>query len=224
MSDLSKNPWKLWFSRTKRQPLSKLTREPIFYVNSFISFTLINNRMTFKKISATFFSKSNFSQHYRYFNSCLLCKQRSPSLNILVISSDFWSIFTVAIHILSEPGKITSQMTTTTRGALNTLQTILLSHEKHDFCTSMSRIHWKIVNCHSSLALFTSDATNIWGFCCHSSHQHVSLLRHVINFYDDEIEMNPQAMDIQTRLIMHDQIPPSPTPEILFSRMKESVV
>lgn len=36
--------------------------------------------------------------------------------------------------------------------------------------------------------------------------------------------MNPQAMDIQTRLIMHDQIPPSPTPETLFSRMKESVV
>lgn len=99
------------------------------------------------------------------------------------------------MHILSEPGKITSRMTTTTtRGALNTLQTILLSHEKHDFCTSMSRIHWKIVNCHSSLALFTSDTTSIWGFCCHSSHQHVSLQRHVINFYDDEMEINPQAM------------------------------
>lgn len=84
--------------------------------------------------------------------------------------------------------------TTTTRGALNTLQTILLSHEKHDFCTSMSRIHWKIVNCHSSLALFTSDTTSIWGFCCHSSHQHLSLQRHVINFYDDEMEINPQAM------------------------------
>lgn len=70
----------------------------------------------------------------------------------------------------------------------------LLSHEKHDFCTSMSRIHWKIVNCHSSLALFTSDTTSIWGFCCHSSHQHVSLQRHVINFYDDEMEINPQAM------------------------------
>lgn len=167
--------------------------------------------MTFQKFLQHFSSNSNFSQHYSYFNSCLLCKQRSPSLNILVISFDFWSIFTVAIHSLSEPGKkITSQMTTTTtRGALNTLQTILLSHEKHDFCTSMSRIHWKIVNCHSSLALFTSDATNIWGFCCHSSHQHVSLQRHVIYFYDDEMEINPQAMDIQTRLIMHDQIHPS---------------
>lgn len=41
------------------------------------------------------------------------------------------------------------------------------------------------------------------------SHQHVSLQRHVIYFYDDEMEINPQAMDIQTRLIMHDQIHPS---------------